>query len=253
MFDNGEGFNLKRVVPKIWHLTFCNRYDLNIHFFRFQQYYESPDVYCKNIQFVDLMELYQKRFATDTFTYMNDWAGFNIPASQILGLYEGGLKDPNRLDMLMYSIATFIKAKENSSDFYIIGTSLDDDDYEDTFKHEFAHGLYYINEDYKNTMNQLVADIKPSDKSKIFKILKNWGYAEKVLEDETQAYLSTGLQDELNIPEIAKYEKEFIKVYNKYSRLLKNKNKNSKQINQKERGKNQVKKAAKKAVKNLKY
>lgn len=100
-------FTLKQVAPKIWHLNFSSGYDLTIHFFRFQEYYESPDMMKKNVQFVDLMENYTKKLGKGKFTYINDWAGFNIPGEEIFQRYKDGISDPkgdgNRFTQFMDS------------------------------------------------------------------------------------------------------------------------------------------------------
>src|SRR5690606_33427897 len=107
--------------------------------------------------FIDLVEWYSKDGA---FTYATDWAGYNLPGKLILDLAEAGIKDRNRYDNVMIGFAEYIKAKENGAeDFYIIGTSEEDDFLKETFRHELAHGLFYNNEEYRTKTTDMVEEL----------------------------------------------------------------------------------------------
>lgn len=211
-------FTIKQLAPKIWHLNFSDSYDLTIHFFRYQEFYESPNMKARNVQFVDLMENYSRKLGNGKFTYPVDWAGFNLPGEVIFKRHQAGISDPNRHDDLMYALACYIRAKENSERFYIIGTSEDDELKNTTFNHELAHGFYYTHPIYRKKMQKLVKDIPPNTQKKIFSVLTKWGYSDKFFVDETQAYLSTGLQDKMDTPIIVACREPFIKVFNQYTK-----------------------------------
>ena len=72
-------FSLKQLMQRVWHLHFDHHYDLTMHFFRYQEYYESPKFKQSNIQLVDLMDWYSKNMGDGIFTYPKDWSGFNLP------------------------------------------------------------------------------------------------------------------------------------------------------------------------------
>lgn len=211
-------FSIKQVAKKIWHLNFSDSYDLTIHFFRYQEYYESPDMKKKNVQFVDLMENYSRTIGKGSFTYTKDWAGFNMPGDQIFERHRAGISDPNRHDELMYSLACYIRSKEKSEKFYIIGTSNDDDWRNTTFNHELAHGLFYADEAYKARMTKYVEELPERVRSKIFGALKKWGYDEKFFVDECQAYMATGLQEGIDAKMIVEHQSRFKRLFNSYSK-----------------------------------
>lgn len=214
-------FSLKQLQPKIWHLHFSSKYDLTLHFFRFQEYYESIEMRGKDTPFVDLMENYAKKLGNGAFTYTHDWDGFNLPGEQIFRKAAKGITDKNRYDELMISIAMYIKAKENTENFYIIGTSNDDPWLNTTFNHELAHGLFYANSKYKKEMKKYVEELPKPVKNKIFSALKKWGYNENLYIDETQAYLATGLQDEIDNELIYKHQAVFKKTFNIHAKGIK--------------------------------
>jgi hypothetical protein len=89
-----------------------------------------------------------------------------------------------------------------------------------TMDHEIAHGLYFTNKTYKLRMNTLFYGIPDKIKEKIFKKLIKMGYADdkKILIDEAQAFLSTGLYNGLDTKEIKKYEKDFISVFKEFKK-----------------------------------
>lgn len=172
----------------------------------------------KNVQFVDLMENYTKNLGKGNFTYMNDWAGFNILGEEIFRRHREGISDSNRHDELMIALATYIRAKEGCDKFYIIGTSDDDPEKNITFNHELAHGLFYADEAYRTRMTKYVDSLSDKVKNKIFNTLKKWGYADKFFIDEAQAYMATGLQSPIDTAIINAEQAKFKRLFNSYSK-----------------------------------
>ena len=85
--------------------------------------------------------------------------------------------------------------------------------------HEIAHGLYFTNKDYKKKVNKLIDDIKPTHYDKLKKKLIKMGYVndKKIIDDEIQAFMSTGLYNGLNTKELKVYEKEFKNNFKKFN------------------------------------
>jgi hypothetical protein len=88
-----------------------------------------------------------------------------------------------------------------------------------TMDHEIAHGLYFTNKDYKKKVNKLIGDIKPTHYNKLKKKLIKMGYVDdkKIIDDEIQAFMSTGLYNGLNTKELKVYEKEFKNNFKKFN------------------------------------
>jgi hypothetical protein len=79
-------------------------------------------------------------------------------------------------------------SKITGGKFYLIGALKG---HTDVIKHEIAHGMFYLNPEYKDKMSKLVAELSSKSRNHIFKRLKEMGYTKEVFIDETQAYLST--------------------------------------------------------------
>lgn len=187
-----------------------------MHFLRLTEFYESSsDMYGQNIfEIVDYMDWYYRK--TGGFTYPDDYAGFNVPSSEFVKVFEENkITDPNRYDAFMYSVYKHIKCKENSNEeFYLIGILEGDTE---TLEHELAHALFRIDPEYQKEMLELIEAIPKTEKAKLIKLLKEeLLYSDRVVPDEIQAYFSTGIK-ETDIPKrYQKYTPPFVEVYKRY-------------------------------------
>ena len=88
--------------------------------------------------------------------------------------------------------------------YYVIATSPECDE----TKHETAHALYYLDQDYKNMVDFFIGQIEPKHKSPLIKWLINAGYDLGVINDEINAYLMDALtgykewEEFLNEPQV---------------------------------------------------
>lgn len=210
-------FTIKEVKPKIFLLKFEDQYNLAMHFLRYQEFYESPNPKFRNHAFtlIDFMDWYSHAFGYGTFAYPEHWIGFNIPDGIILKANLAGIPDFNRYDEAMLKVHQKCATKYPNERFYIIGATTKSGS---IMKHEIAHGFFYNNEDYKEKMSALVADLKPSFRRSFFKALKRIGYTSQVYVDECQAYLSTAVPAGFEI-KIKNEDKPFVKLYNEYYTL----------------------------------
>lgn len=207
---------VEEIRPQIFAVVIKDSYQRTMLFCRYQEFYESPYSEIRNKFFTweKFMSVYRDKRSEYLFTYPRDWAGFNIPSKVI----EKGLnvfdKDKGPYDEIMSNIWYYCENHPLQSDkprtkWYLIGA--------DTFKsstmsHEIAHGLYYTNRKYKKNCDELISNIKPTHYNKLKKILLEIGYPDnkKIIDDEIQAFMSTGLYNGLESKELKKYEKDFI-------------------------------------------
>ena len=133
-------------------------------------------------------------------------------------MYKSGIDDVNKYDYTMLAIESMVRAQIGyEEDFYLIGVPADDEDgwY---LPHELAHGLFYTNSKYRREMTRLVNRIPKTKKDKIFELLRETGYCEEVLVDETQAYCATGILDDWKDLKLSKTVKGFESAYAKYTK-----------------------------------
>jgi hypothetical protein len=214
---------VKEIKPNIYCVLVDDNYDRAMLFCRYQEFYESPYKKFRNKYFtwMEYMRFYKDVWKKKTFTYPEDWSGYNIP-SNILQIahhiFCGETEYDNIMnDIYWYCVSDVQKKNEGKDvDWYLIGTSSKD---LRTLNHEIAHGLYFTNRDYKKDTNKLIKEIKPTHYGKLKKKLIKMGYVsdKKIINDEIQAFMSTGLYNDLDIKELKKYESKFIKNFKKYN------------------------------------
>lgn len=208
---------IKEIHPNLYHIKFKSQYEETSTFIRLQEFYESAFPEIKGKYFT--LEEYMDRYAEfkGNFTYFSDWSGFNVPGDVILAfqdLFEYQRWELREKEMGLLSLLEITIKNYKTGKFYIIGTYKDSD-----ISHEIAHGLFYLNKNYKKVMENL---IKRKRTSKTIKTIKNrllkMGYCKEVLNDEVQAYLATESLDNINDENLIK---EFNKIYKRYTRRIK--------------------------------
>jgi hypothetical protein len=208
---------LKEIKPNIFALSIPDHYDRAMFFCRYQEFYESPfkEIRGKYFSFEKLMRIYKNHWKKDTFTYPIDWTGYNIPSNVLNKAIRTFGLPANEYDQIMRTVATHCEKKANGNGWYLIGAESFESK---TMNHEIAHGLYYTNKEYKKECTKLINDIKPTHYEKLRKKLVKMGYMDikKIIDDEIQAFMSTGLYNGLDTKELKKYEAGFINNFNNF-------------------------------------
>ena len=153
--------------------------ELGRTFIRFQEYYESPnpDFRGKIFTLGLVRQWYSIKYGADT--YHHDWTGFNFP-SRILLPFKQGLFDP----LTSEEIELLNLFKYRHDNFYIMGAQNSA-----TLRHELSHALYDSNQKYRNEIDSYIKKNKRG-LAKTRKYILDKGYAEEVLNDEIQAYVT---------------------------------------------------------------
>lgn len=205
-------FKLEKVKDHIYHLEFEKQYDLCMSFLRYQEFLECPnkDFNRKPFTLAKYMAWYTKE--NGRFSYPEDWSGYNISISIIREVQNLGITDPNMYDFLMSGIADIIDDDAG----YLIGSYVGGDSYE----HEMVHGEYFVNDEYRNAVNQIVKDMNPDLYKKLAHRLVESGYSgsDYIIFDEINAYAVTG-DDEFGLivkgKEYKRVKKELKALYKK--------------------------------------
>ena len=203
----------------IWAIKSPDDYTRALMFMRPQEFYESAfeEIIGKQFKVSDFVNLYKQHYGKQEFTYGSDWSGFNIP-SNILEecMFNIPEDEINNWDKLMISTINTIKEVEKGHNYYLLGV----DELENTLlEHEFAHAMFYTLPEYKAEMMKMNDECDPIVKDMMYKCITEYGYADHVLPDEMQAYMSTGLgrkMTEMNIPDVEVWMQKYRNIFDNY-------------------------------------
>jgi hypothetical protein len=127
-----------------------------------------------------------------TFTYYDDWCGFNIPSNIINDFYRvfGKVnKDLTRREIILFNLLDRIVG-DYAEPFYLIGSCVDEQHV--IMKHELAHAYWYLYPEYRKSVQELITNnLDTTDYQKAKANLLQEGYADEFVDDEIQAYVST--------------------------------------------------------------
>lgn len=197
-----QEYKLRKLRDHVYLLTFEKQYDLNMHFLRAQEYYESANDEFRGKPF-SLWE-YIRWYAVDrdgskgTFTYTTDWSGFNIPSTVLEKLYFGDvlakINEPlTPYDKTMIDICTQLRSMEGDAKYYLAGAT----EKGSALDHEMAHALWFVEPEYRREQEANLAHMDKKYGKDARKLIRDAlikeGYCDDVVDDESQAYLSTGL------------------------------------------------------------
>lgn len=211
---------LKTISDNIYHVQGKNQYEATSTLMRLQEFYESSlrGIRGRYFSLEQYMDAYAKRHGN--FTYCVDWTGFNVPGNIVRKFFNVFIDDLLEKEERLYQLLE--DPIESNKKFYLIGSYKDKIE-DDVIDHELAHALFYLNFDYKKTMNNITKSLPASTRSKMFQSLEEDGYCKKVLTDELQAYCSTSTMVELtdqfenvDVPwnDVLEYKKTFSQYKN---------------------------------------
>lgn len=192
-------------------------------FMRYQEFYESDsDTFRgKGFKWYDYVKYYKEKTKKDYFSYHEDWAGYNIPCDSIESCIAK-IPDLNFYDLIMFSVVDTIRDKVGSENFYLIGIDQSDGEDPSLIFHEVAHGLWFSSKGYRNKQMENIENLPPYVRNSISKKISGMGYGDNVIDDEIQAYLSTGTDTSMNkIKDIKKVQIPFKETFDSYSKRIK--------------------------------
>jgi hypothetical protein len=174
---------MKEKFP-IYHLSFPNQYLLAATLLRFQEHYESPKFRGLIFGWEEFMDWYAAE--KGSFSYFEDWSGFNLPSTVFEPFLAGSFDPLTRKESALLELV-----RELPRPFYFIGTV---DSESEALVHEIVHGLYFVRSDYRQAVDDLLS---AADTRNLHRILAKIGYHPDVFNDEINAYLLTGLAGEM--------------------------------------------------------
>lgn len=171
------------LIP-IYHFRMPTQYLLTSTFIRFQESYESPEFAGRGFSLEEFQDWYAETHS-GVFSYYDDWTGCNFPSTVVDNFI------PSRFGLFSQKEQwVFEQLYAAEGTYYVIGSSADLTGKESSVHHELVHGLYHLYPEYAKQVDTLVAKYQ-------LKALRNGllanDYLPRVINDEINAYLTTGL------------------------------------------------------------
>jgi hypothetical protein len=132
------------------------------------------------------------------------------------------IPDVNFYDLIMFSVIDTIRNIVGGENFYLIGIDQSNGEDPSLIFHEVAHGLYFSSPIYKNKQLKNIERLSPNIRESLSKKISNMGYGENVVNDEIQAYLSTGIDYPMTaIKGVKEAQIPFKEVFDSYAGKIK--------------------------------
>lgn len=209
---------LFEMYPKIFALVIKDDKLRARVFMRYQEFYESDSETFrgKGFKWYDFVKHYKEKTKKDYFSYHEDWAGYNIPCDSIESCMTK-IPDLNFYDLIMFSVVDTIRKKVGGENFYLIGIDQSNGEDPSLIFHEMAHGLWFSSPIYKTKQMNNIKRMNENTRESVAKKITGMGYGENVVDDEIQAYLSTGVGDNMTrIKGIKEAQIPFKNVFDSY-------------------------------------
>lgn len=191
-------------------------------FMRYQEFYESDSETFrgKGFKWKQFVDYYKNKTKSDILTYHKDWAGYNIPCDSISSCMSL-IPDINFYDLIMFSIIENIKKIVGSNKYYLIGVDQTDGENLDLIYHELAHGLWFGNKNYHNLQLTNLENLPEDTYDRLSQKVLKMQYGENVVDDEIQAYLSTGIDSSMNgIKGIKQIQIPFKETFERFAKQM---------------------------------
>jgi hypothetical protein len=214
---------LFEMYPKIYALVIKDDRLRARVFMRYQEFYESDSDSFRGqgFKWYDYVKFYKEKTKNDYFSYHEDWAGYNIPCTSIESCIAK-IPDINYFDLIMFSVVDTIKSIVGNDNYYLIGIDQSTGEDPSLIYHEVAHGLWFVNPIYRTKQFKNIETMNPQVRNAVAKKITGMGYGQNVIDDEIQAYLSTGIGDNMKrIKDIKQAQIPFVNTFDSYSGKIK--------------------------------
>ena len=183
---------VKIPVPGVILITNYSQFELAYAFMRLQEFYEHRVLERQGKYYTldEVIESYRKEGPSGKFSYLEDWAGFNVPSNVVdkfVKMYSHDFteREAELFDTIERVLEQEPNARHNGK-YYVIGTcsAL----YED---HELCHAMWYLYPEFRKASQKIIKRFSNAQRDAVYNMLSDMGYAENVFDDEFNAYVST--------------------------------------------------------------
>jgi len=202
-------FKFTEIIKNVYHFNFDTQEECARTFCRFEEYYESPFWQGKIFTLDQYKEWYTKTYGL--WSYYTDWNGFNIPDYAFKPFFEKKFKHLTKKEK---NVLKKLESVTCNQRYYVIATH---NVGESTLKHELAHALYYVNDEYFNNVYKILL-LHDYPIIPLYEWMMEGGYTMSSALDEFHAYLLE-YEDLLRYKNMEKFITD-IKPYEKVGKLL---------------------------------
>lgn len=199
-------------------LEFPTYREMNLSCFRITEFSEGPDSLRGRI--FDMVEFIDAYAEVDgKLEYFYFWEGHNWSKKVFNEWF-----DINKNIYLSGRETTILsQINQVDEDGYIVSVVEGD---KGTLRHELSHGLFFDNEEYRNSAIEILKELSPETHFKYKNCLINKNYNEAVILDEMHAYLAAWNEDEwveqfsnISYAEIEDVQHELSNLFDKYNTI----------------------------------
>lgn len=180
-------FSIKNYQDKIYLVFFKDYQSLCSTFMRIQEFQDSPKYRNKIFSGKEFFNYYRAVTKNDSFTYFEDWAGFNVSDKCFTPFFNKKFNPLYKREQKL--LKTFKPMYDKNNTFYVLGLVKGTKKTEE-LKHELAHALFYLDPEYKRAV---LKALKPYKFNDVKKVILGLGYSKSVLYDEIHAYVAHDL------------------------------------------------------------
>lgn len=204
------------ILPGVFYIRFDTQEELGRTFLRFQEHYESPEFRGRIFTLDEFRRWYARE--SGAFTYYTDWVGFNFPSYVMEPFFDGKFDPLTDKEQRIVDILRPHRGKK----FYVIGAfgkkgaAIDPDELS-TIIHEVSHAMFYMDDDYRREVLEVVRSI---DATPIRRALLTLGYCDAVLDDEVNAALLAPGRRLAELVDLAPFARAAERAYGIYLRYF---------------------------------
>lgn len=203
-------------------LQFPTYREMNLSCFRITEFCEGPDsLKGKLFDAISFIDAYAD--SEGKLDYFYFWEGHNWSRLQMIEFVENEQKNGRKLSDREVAIVGASFDAEMDGNGYIISIVEGD---RGTLRHELSHGLFFDNEEYRNSAIEILKKLGSVTYSKYRNCLINKNYNETVMLDEMQAYLVAWDEEEweeqfssISYSEIENQQKELSCLFDKHNTI----------------------------------
>lgn len=192
-----RNFKVERPLSKVICISHKSIEELSKMFLRISEFYESMNPEYLNA--IVTREQVANYYKSHGFDIDRDWAGFNIPGDKVVEFFKLYFDSSIELNEQEKELYCIIRDRGLlTDDFYLIGYWDGAKPEDKATDHELAHALYYLDAGYKESCQFIIADLYrdyPYSINLFVETLYDMGYSSHVIDDEIQAYMSTGTEE----------------------------------------------------------